>query len=524
MKRLRILSLTLAFAMALSLLASPVGATDTTDKTDTSTSSGTTASDDTTQSATSSDEDSTAETDGASDTTEDTDASDDSSSQTADISFSDLAEISDLVKNESVDAKAALLVNMDTDTVYYEQNADEKIYPASITKVMTALLVLEAVDRGDLTLDTEITAGSETWYSVPSDGTTQNIQIGETMRLEDLLYCLLLPSANEAANILAQAVSGTVSSFVELMNQRAVELGCTSTHFVNPHGIHDEDHYTTCHDLYLIAKQAMQNETFRTIVSTDEYTVGPTNMTDEERHFYNTNALLSSKLYSGYVLDGCIGIKTGSTDAAGYCLLSAAERDGTTLISIVMGAEMVVDSDGTHRKQFSESASLLNWGFENFSVHSILDSTDPVAEVPVTLGADVDSVLVVPGGTLEALLPNDVTSEDFTTKSEVVESAEAPIEEGQKLGTLTVYLGDQAYGSVDLVAANSVEQSTFLAKKQAVEDFISNNWLKAVIGLAVLVVLVITLRLTVLRPKRRYGASYTGSVRHQNYKGGRRKR
>lgn len=436
----------------------------------------------------------------------------------------DLTEVSDLVKNKQVDAKAALLVNMDEDVIYYEKNAREKVYPASITKVMTALLVLEAVDRGDLSLDTQVTAGNETWLGIPADGTTQNIQIGETMALEDLLYCLLVPSANEAANILAQEISGSVSSFVDRMNDRAVELGCTGTHFVNPHGIHDPDHYTTCYDLYLIARQAMQNETFRKIVSTDEYTIAPTNKTEEERHFYNTNGLLTGKKYSGYVLEGCIGIKTGSTDAAGYCLLSAAERDGTTLISVVMGAETTLDSAGTHRKQFSESASLLKWGFDNYSYHPILDSTDPVAEVPVTLGKDVDSVLVVPGDGLEALLPNDVTSDKFTTKAEVVESAEAPIEKGQKLGTLTVYLGEEAYGSVDLVALDDVEQSVFLAKKKAVEDFISQTWFKAAIGLAVLVALIVVLRLTVFRPKRRYGSSYTGTRRPRNYKGGRRRK
>ena len=434
----------------------------------------------------------------------------------------DLAEVSQLVRQKDVDANAALLVNMTEDTVYYEKNAHDKVYPASITKVMTAILVLEAVDRGDLTLDTQVTASSETWLGIPSDGSTQNIQIGETMTVQDLLYCLLLPSANEAANILAQTVSGRVSSFVDLMNSRAVELGCTGTHFVNPHGIHDENHYTTCYDLYLIARHAMQNETFRTIVSTDEYTVPPTNMS-EERHFANTNGLLTNKKYSGYVYDDCIGIKTGSTDAAGYCLLSAAERDGTILISVVMGADTTVDDAGTHRKQFSESSALLKWGFDSFSYHSIMDLTDPVAEVPVTLGVDVDSVLVVPGESIDALLPNDVTSDAFTSTVEVVETVAAPVTKGQKLGTMTVYLQGQPYGSVDLVAVDDVEQSAFLAKKQEIEDFISSTWFKAALIVTAAIILLVILRLTVFRPRRRYGSRYTGSRRQRNYRGGRRR-
>ncbi|HIS51218.1 MAG TPA: D-alanyl-D-alanine carboxypeptidase [Candidatus Onthomonas avicola] len=435
----------------------------------------------------------------------------------------DLAEVSQSVADYHVQSEAALLVNATEDMIYYEQNAYERVYPASITKVMTALLILEAVDRGDMSLDDEVTAGSETWRGVTSDATTQNIQIGETMRLEDLLYCLLLPSANEAANILAQYLSGSVDSFVARMNARATELGCTGTHFANPHGMHDENHYTTCYDLYLIARQAMQNETFRTIVSTESYTVPATNMS-EERTFYNSNGLLTSNYYSGYVYENCIGIKTGTTDAAGYCLLAAAEQDGTMLISVVMGADTVVDDAGTHRYQFSESSRLLQWGFDNFSVHDILTTTDPVAEVAVTLGVDVDSVLVGPEGSLQALLPNDVTEEDFTTDIQVVESVEAPVSRGDVLGTLTVYLQDQEYGSVDLVALDDVEQSVFLARKEAIETFIADYWLTGVIALAVILVLIVVLRFTLLRPKRRYGANYTGTRRPRNYKGGRRRR
>lgn len=435
----------------------------------------------------------------------------------------DLAEVSPLVRNKDVDARAALLVNMTEDIVYYEQDARTKVYPASITKVMTALLVLEAVERGDMTMDTEITAGSETWLGIPADGSTQNIQIGETLTVRELLYCLLLPSANEAANILAQAVSGRVASFVDLMNSRAVELGCSGTHFVNPHGIHDPEHYTTCYDLYLIARRAMSMDAFRTIVSTDEYTVPATNMS-EERHFANTNALLTDKKYSGYVYDDCVGIKTGSTDAAGYCLLSAAERDGTVLIAVVMGAETVVDGAGTHRKQFSESSALLQWGFDNFSYHSVMESADPVAEVAVTLGVDVDSVLVAPAENIQALLPNDVNIDAFTTKVEVVETTEAPVTKGQKLGTMTIYLQGQPYGTVDLVAVDDVEQSVFLAKKQEIEEFISGIWFKAALIAVGVIILIVILRLTVLRPRRRYGSRYTGSRRQRNYRGSRRRR
>lgn len=417
----------------------------------------------------------------------------------------DLNQVSKLVQEKTVDAKAALLVNIsndDGDVIYFEQNARDRVYPASITKVMTALLVMEAIERGNLSLDQQVTAGVETWLGIPADGSTAEIQIGEVMTVEQLLYCLLLPSANEAANVLAQEVSGQVSSFVALMNQRATELGCVSTHFVNPHGIHDPEHYTTCYDLYLIARKAMEYDTFRKIVSTDEIVIPPTNMTSKERVYYNTNGLLTNKKYSGYVFDGCIGIKTGSTDAAGYCLLSAARREGTTLLSVVMGADTVVDIDGTHRHQFSESASLLQWGFDNFSYHSIMDSRSPVAEVRVDLAKDVDSVLIAPAESLSALLPNDVTGKSFSTSIEKEERVNAPVEAGQKLGTMTVYLQNRPYGTVDLVALEDVERSDFLARKKDVEDVLSSLWFRVGLLAVGAGILLFILRNTVFLPRR----------------------
>ena len=196
---------------------------------------------------------------------------------------------SEIVNSMSVQAKAALLVDMDTDYIMYEQNAYEKVYPASITKVMTAALVLDAVQDGTLSLDQMITAGDTAWQGLDSSSSNQNIQVGEQMSVKDLLYCLMVASANEAANILAVAVAGSIENFVGMMNAKAAELGCTGTHFVNPDGMPDDDHYTTAYDLYLIGKYAMQNEQFRTIVSTKEYYVEPTNMTENRRHFYNTN-------------------------------------------------------------------------------------------------------------------------------------------------------------------------------------------------------------------------------------------
>ena len=179
------------------------------------------------------------------------------------------------VESMTVDATAALLIDLDTDQVLYEQAADEQRYPASITKIMTALLTLEAIGRGELDLNTEITVDAAALADITEDSSTANLQAGEKITVKNLLYCLLLASANEAANVLAMAVSGDIPTFVELMNQRAQELGMAGTHFVNPHGLHNADHYSTARDIYRMSKQAMTHATFREIVSTGRYTVPP---------------------------------------------------------------------------------------------------------------------------------------------------------------------------------------------------------------------------------------------------------
>lgn len=423
---------------------------------------------------------------------------------------------SDIVDGMTTETRAALLIDPDTDFVLYEQNAYEKAYPASITKVMSAILVMEALENGTLTLDQEITATQSAWKDMDYTSSNQNIQPGETMSVKDLVYCMLVASANEACNILATEISGSIELFVEDMNEKAVELGCTGTHFVNPHGMPDDNHYTTAYDLYLIAKYAMSFDFFREVVSTDEYYTSATNMSETPRHFFNTNALLSSKKYQGYEYQYCTGIKTGTTSAAGSCLLSSAEKDGQRLICVVLGCENPIDANGNvQRKQFSETRRLFQWGFENFSVHSILDATKPIAEVPVTLSSQNDYVSVIVDGTLEAQLPNDITSEDFEWTYDLPESVEAPITQGQKLGTMTVTLDGEAYGTVDLVAVNSVERSQLLAFKHTVGQ-VMGSWqfiLAVVVIAAVVISLIIRAKIISNRKKR-----YRGH-RSKNYKG-----
>ena len=310
------------------------------------------------------------------------------------------------VEMPQVNAKAALLMDYESGRMLYGLNEKDTEYPASITKVMTALLTLEAVDQGVLTLDQPVTAPSLVNDMDPT-GSSADIKEGEVLTVEQLLYCMMLVSANEAACILAETVSGSQDAFVALMNQRAQELGCTGTHFVNPNGLHDPNHYSTAWDIYLITREAMKNETFMKICGTAAYVVPATNKS-EERELYTTNSLISNWRIMGYQYDGADGIKTGSTEESGYCLLSTAKRSGRRLVAVVLGCK----GSGATVESFSETAKLYNWAYNNFSMRQVA-ATDELYRQPVALSKQTDTVMLYPAQSAEAFLPKDAKDEDI---------------------------------------------------------------------------------------------------------------
>ena len=423
-----------------------------------------------------------------------------------------------------IQAQHVILLDGNYDEVLYDKAGEEKAYPASITKVMTALLVMEAIDAGQMTADTMITA-SETSQGLSIYGSTQNIKPGETMSVKDLLYCLLVPSANEAANILAEAVDGSVEEFVAHMNRKAGELGCQGTHFVNPHGLHSDDHYTTALDLAHIVKAAMEYDLFRQIVYTSVYETAATNMSGP-RTFYNTNGLITQWRFRGYLYDKAIGVKTGSTDEAGYCLASAAQDGDDYLIAVVLGAQMLTDEKGniTDRQQFSESKRLLKWGFANFQRTTITKGDSPVASVKVTLSREREDVMVRPVGSIERTLPRDLDQEQIESRITLFsDTVEAPVTAGQVLGTMTLTYDGQVLGTLDLVADTDVSRSELLYKKAQFLAFWHSMGGKLVLA-AVIVVVCVLVWLLAFRRRRRPGRrSYAGSAQGRgNYRGGRR--
>lgn len=417
----------------------------------------------------------------------------------------------------------AILMDANYNEILYEQSAYEKAYPASLTKVLTALLVIEAIEEGTISADTMVTAGDTTNQGMVDGASTANIKVGETLSVEELLYCLLLPSANEAANILAVAVDGSIDAFVEHMNRRAGELGCKGTHFTNPNGLHDDDHYTTAYDLALMMSKALEYDLFRTIIGSVSHTVPATNMS-EERVIYNTNGLISNWYYSGYVYDKCIGGKTGTTDQAGRCLVAAAEDGDTLLVSVIMGSGPMEEEgyDKPRQGQLVESARLLKWGFSNFQRVTITQSDEPVAKVAVNLSREADEVNLKPQGSITRTLPKGMDLDQIETRITIpYESVEAPVEEGQVLGTMTLSYEGEVYGTLDLVAVTSVERSDLLYKKQQFINFFQHTWVKLILLVIAVLVVVVVLRVFVFRKQRRYRAG-VGGRRRGNYRGGRR--
>ncbi len=429
-------------------------------------------------------------------------------------------------------ATAALVVDGDNDVVLYEYNAREKRYPASVTKIMTSLVVLDAIESGELSLDTEVTASAAA-VDVPFGSSTADppIQAGEVMTIENLLWCDLLPSACEACNILAEAVTGLTGdqatvAFAQRMNEKAAALGMKDSHFTNPHGLHDDNHYTTAYDIYLMAREAMKNETFRTIVGSASHTIPATNMTGE-RTLYTTNGLIGSYYVAGYRYSKAIGIKTGNTDEAGRCLASAAtDEEGRTYYCVILGSKYVREEDGSlSAYSFSETIRLLDWAFENFHMTTLLDaeSADTIRSVEVTLSDEVDHVLVQATGSIQAVMPSDYDPARAELHFDLPKSVEAPVSAGDKLGTVTFTYDGKEYGSLDLVAVDSVERSEFLYNLQRLENLWAKTWVKVLVIGGAVVLLLLILWLIFLRPRRRRRAyAGGGGGRRSSYRGRRR--
>ena len=351
-------------------------------------------------------------------------------------------------------ADSAVLMDANSGEILYSKNMDKKQYPASTTKMITALLAIENLD-----LDETVTVSRRAADEV-LEGANLDCKYGEQFVVRDLVYGLMLHSANEMAVVLAEAVSGSVENFAELMNERADEMGCTKTHFVTPNGLPNDNHMTTAHDLALIAREAMQNETFAEVVSTVKYTIPATNMSEERKvensnyMLYKTSKLTIDGVERPYKYDGLKGIKTGYTNAAQGCLVEEAERKDLDLICVTLHSE--------NDMRYQDAIKLLDWGFENFRMKTLLPSDEEIAECRVEKGSE-KTVMAVPVSDVKVCVEKtssgtDLDRNDYTWKVQE-KTFTAPVEQGANAGQLKLYKKGRLIGVYELETLEEVQLS-----------------------------------------------------------------
>lgn len=375
------------------------------------------------------------------------------------IHFSFASTKSDMEKlNQNVQSEAAVIIEETTGKVIYDKNANEKKYPASTTKILTAIIAIEQCN-----LDETATASEYAVSSIPYGYSVANIQIGETLSVKDLLYVMMLQSANEAAIVLAEHISGSVDNFADLMNEKAKEIGCKNTHFVNPNGVHDENHYSTAYDMALIAKYCMQNETFRKIVATTSYTLPTTSRyEDTDRAFANTNDLIrknSNDREDNYYYQYATGIKTGYTSQAKNCLVSSAEKNGMKFITVVLGAS--VNPDGLSQR-YLDTISMFEFAFDNYSFQKIKEKGNFIDTVEISnASSDTKNMEMAINSDIIALMNTDIKIDDIEAEISLNDNLQAPIESGTKVGKITYKIDGLTY-EADLVAKSDVKKKNYI--------------------------------------------------------------
>lgn len=354
-------------------------------------------------------------------------------------------------------AEAALLMDFNSGRLIYGKNIDEKLYPASTTKMMTAIIALESGMMGDTA-----TATYEALQSITLEDSHMGILIGEELSMTDLVNGMLVYSANDAANVIACHIGGTMANFVDMMNTKAQELGMVNTHFMNPCGVHDDNHYTTAQDLAILARYCMANETFREIVKQPLYHIEPTNKYAMARDLPSTNLFLSTARSTHYLYKPCTGIKTGTTEAAGHCLVASAGYNDMNLLTVVLKCQ---DEDyATKAYSYITTRSLFDFGFNNYKAGTLATPGSLVADSKVAEAKNGKRVSLTVDSDVNALVP--VEDSDVASKVQPVVQTngelKAPIHKGDVLGTVTFNYRGTSIGTANLVAANDVEQNKII--------------------------------------------------------------
>lgn len=345
-------------------------------------------------------------------------------------------------------SNAAILIDSHTGKTLYEKNANEKLYPASTTKILTAIIAIENCD-----LNATTTVSKTAVLSVPPGYSSSYLSEGEVISIKDLLTVLLVHSANDAGFVLAEYISGSTESFSELMNKKASEIGCQNSNFLNPSGIHNSDHYTTAYDLALIARYCMKNETFRNIVCQSSCIIEPTNKYGE-RKYLTTNDLLNPS--SKYYMEDCIGIKTGFTSQAQSCLVAGFSKDDLELICVILGGNYLENGD---RATFTDAHTLYDYGYKNYCLKTIFSKGDIGFSTTIAKATKKTKNLdLILEDDLKVLIRTDENVPDPVI--DIPDTVFAPISQNETLATISYTVDGITYKS-NLLASHEVKKSYF---------------------------------------------------------------
>ena len=398
-----------------------------------------------------------------------------------------------------VTAQSWIIIDMNTGEVIAEHNADEPRSPASLTKIMTGLLAVEAVEAeaDPLTMEEIVTAGYDCQTGMDSSSSNASIVAGEKMSFQDFFYCAMVVSANDACNVIASHISGSIGGFVEKMNARAAELGLKDTRFVDPNGL-SYDNITTARELSVLLQEALKHEAFAEAFSTSYYTVPKTNYNDE-RNLKSTDALTTPdsyySQYGDYSYQYAVGAKTGFTRRAGYCLASVAEKDDMKVMIVVLGCPGPLTADSAEPESFNDTIALYNWAFENFSYQTVLTAGETIGDPLPVNQAEGDAMAKLQcTDSLTLLLPKDLEGSRHLTISIYEDRLNAPIAANTVLGSLMVKIGEKEYGPFDLITKSEIKIAKTEIMQDKVNEFVfSREVLITGIVLLIIILLYITL-------------------------------
>lgn len=419
---------------------------------------------------------------------------------TQSMAFTVPAEIKQKADELQLDAEAAILINADTGDILYEKNINQKEYPASITKLMTMLLAFENCD-----MDETITFSKEAVFSIEPGSSHIGIDQGEEITVDQAMYAIMLQSANEVSNGVAEHIDGSLEAFAQHMTQRAKELGALNTNFVNANGLHDENHYTTAYDMALIARELLKYPHFKDILACTYYEIPPTNIQSETRYLHGQTQLI--KEASAFYYEYCEGGKTGFTDQAGNTLVAYAQKDGTEIISVVLKS--------TGYGEYTDTIKLFDYGFENFKTQnlctegSLCQNTTALEE-----GLLKDQTFDVTGNyasDVTVTLPLNCSLSDIKTIIDLPENLPVPLSKGDVIGSVSYTLNGEEIGKTDIVSADDVGEQSVAAMANTENKKPINIKLATILILSAAVIVFLA-RLVIMK------------IRYEHHKKKRRKR